>query len=46
MILNTLKFYIAQSSNCRLKTEDCRLKNAKYNEINHYQAINFKIPTQ
>ncbi|MBE9512370.1 MAG: TonB-dependent receptor, partial [Bacteroidetes bacterium] len=31
------------SSNCRLRTEDCRLNNAKYNEISHYQAINNEL---
>ncbi|MCK4343953.1 MAG: four helix bundle protein, partial [Bacteroidales bacterium] len=27
------RLYKAQSSDCRLTTEDCRLKNAKYIEI-------------
>ena len=31
------------TADCGLPTVDCRLKNAKYKEINHYQAINIEI---
>ena len=33
---------IARSLDCRLPTEDCRLKNARNNEINHFTQFKLK----
>jgi len=34
-----------QSTIGSIQSEDCLLKNAKYNEISHYQAINIELST-